>query len=158
MERRRLPLGIATALIACIACASGAAPASADNGNSWTANGATACEKYLTKDVLAAIYSSPPGPAARDDANSCHAGGLYITLKVADVALFKQELPNIPFAHSMAGVGDAALWNHAGGFSAVKSPNRGCDISAIVGQPPKIHDEALAQKLGEICNKLFALP
>jgi hypothetical protein len=59
----------------------------------------------------------------------------------------------------MAGVGDGAYWNPAGAVSAVKGPDRGCDVS-VVGAPyvTKIRDEALGRKLGEICNKLFALP
>jgi hypothetical protein len=140
-----------------IACAPGGASASGDNGTSWTANGASACENYLTPNVLAAILTMPAGPAARLDADYCHTSSIYIHLTVADVDVFRQEVPHIAFAHPMVGVGDAAFWNQAGAFSAVKRPNRRCDIS-IVGPPPKIHDYALAQKLGEICNKLFALP
>jgi hypothetical protein len=142
---------------ACLACALGGASASADNGKSWTANGASACEKYLTPDVLASILTAPAGPSARLDADYCHTGSIYIHLTVANVEVFRQELPGIAFAHPMVGVGDAAFWNQAGAFSAVKRPDRRCDIS-VVGPPPKIHDEELAQKLGEICNKLFALP
>jgi hypothetical protein len=126
-------------------------------GNAWIANGATACEKYLTPDVVSAILVSPAGPAQRIDANSCHAGMIYITLKVADIDEFRLEIPRIAFAHPIAGVGDAAFWNQGGGFSAVKGHDRGCDIS-VVGAPVKIHDAALGQKLGEVCNKLFALP
>jgi hypothetical protein len=142
---------------ACIVCASGGVSGATGNGKSWTANGATACERYLTQDVVAAILTTPPGPAARLDSDLCHSGSIYIHLVVANVAVFKMEVPNIAFAHPMGGVGDAAFWNPAGAFSSVKSPDRGCDIS-IAGPPPKIHEEALARKLGEICNKLFALP
>jgi hypothetical protein len=142
---------------ACIACAPGTGSASTETGKSWTANGATACEKFLTPDVVAAILVTPEGPAARLDTDLCHYGSIYIHLIVANVAVFRQEVPRIAFAHPMAGVGDAAFWNQAGALSSVKRPDRGCDIS-VVGPPPKIHDAALAQKLGEICNKLFALP
>jgi hypothetical protein len=143
---------------ACIACASpGGASASTDSGKSWTANGAAACGKYLTPDVVAAILVAPAGPAARLDTDYCHTGSIYIHLIVANLEVFRQEVPHIAFAHPIAGVGDAAFWNQAGALSAVKRPDRGCDIS-VVGPPPKIHDEALARKLGEICNKLFALP
>jgi hypothetical protein len=154
MDTRILLLGVAAA---CSAFALSVTPTFADNGNSWTANGGSACEKYLTPDVLAAILTSPAGPAARLDADMCHTGSIYIHLKVANVVVFRQEVSNIAFAHPIDGVGDAAFWNQAGALSAVKRPDRGCDIS-VVGPPPKIHDEALAQKLGEICNKLFALP
>jgi hypothetical protein len=59
----------------------------------------------------------------------------------------------------MTGVGDAAFWNHAGALSAVKGHERGCNIS-VIGEAygMKLQDEALAQKLGQVCNKLFALP
>jgi hypothetical protein len=154
MDTRILLHSIAAA---CIACAPGGASASTDNGKSWTANGAAACEKYLTPDVVAAILTAPAGPAARLDTDLCHTGSIYIHLIVANIDVFRQEVPHIAFAHPMVGVGDAAFWNQAGALSAVKRPDRGCDIS-VVGPPPKIHDEALAQKLGEICNTLFALP
>ncbi len=108
-------------------------------------------------DVLAAILSSPAGPAERLDTDLCRTGSIYIHLTVANVEVFKQEVPRIIYAHPFSGVGDAAFWNPAGAFSSVKRPNRGCDIS-VIGPPPKIHEEALARKVGEICNKLFALP
>lgn len=58
-----------------------------------------------------------------------------------------------------AATGCDAVWNQAGAISAVKGHDRGCNIS-IVGVPEqmKIHDAALGQKLGEVCNQLFALP
>ena len=127
-------------------------------GSAWTANGATACEKYLTPDVVAAVLRNPAGHARRLDANSCNVGPIYITLKVADIDVFRLEVPRIFGAHPMNGVGDGAFWNGAGAFSAVKGHDRGCDISVIDPGAPKIHDAALGQKLGDICNKLFAIP
>ena len=61
-------------------------------------------------------------------------------------------------AHPISGFGDGAYWNGAGAFSAVKGHDRGCDISVIDPGAPKIHNAELGQKLGEICNKLFAIP
>jgi len=128
-------------------------------GSAWTANGATACGKYLTPDVTAAILVAPAGPAQRLDANTCHAGIIYISLKVANVEVFRQEIPRIAGAHRIAGIGDAAYWNEAGALSSAKGLDRGCDISIVgVPQQMKIHNAELGQKLGEICNKLFALP
>jgi hypothetical protein len=134
-------------------------------GADWTANGATACEKYLTPDVVAAILLKPDGGKSHPiDATSCiyqteHAGSIGIILKTADIDVFRAELPRIAFAHPISGVGDAAFWNPGGGFSAVKGHSRGCDMSVLmVPYDTKIHEDALAQKLGEICNKLFALP
>jgi hypothetical protein len=152
-------LAAALAIAAVLAMLAFTAPALAapGAGNAWIDNGATACEKYLTHDVVAAILLSPAGAPQRVDAHSCHTGMIYITLKVADIDVFRPEIPRIAFAHPIGGVGDGAFWNEAGGFSAVKGHDRGCDIS-VVGAPAKIHDAALEQKLGEICNKLFALP
>ncbi len=61
-------------------------------------------------------------------------------------------------AHLMAGVGDGAYWNEAGAVSAAKGHDRGCDISIVAPQEAKVQGAALGQKLGEICNQLFALP
>jgi hypothetical protein len=127
-------------------------------GSAWTANGATACEKYLTPNVVAAILSNPAGKPRRLDANSCNLGAIYITLKVADIDEFRPEIPRIAFAHTITGVGDGAFWNEAGALSAVKGHDRGCDISVIEPGASKIHNAELGQKLGDICNKLFAIP
>jgi hypothetical protein len=107
---------------------------------------------------VAAILRRPAGAAQRIDASSCHAGPIYITLKNTSVDVFRQELPMIVGAHAMAGVGDGAFWNQAGAVSAVKGHDRGGDISVIDPGAPKIHGEALGQKLGAVCNRLFGLP
>ena len=126
----------------------------------WTANGATACEKYLTPEFIAAVLGDKPEPAKVTGPNSCmtKSGSLYITLSVKDVTEFRRELPRIAGVHLLSGVGDAAYWNGSGAVSAVKSPNRACLIGVLVQQSAKIHDEELGKKLGEVCNKLFALP
>ena len=76
----------------------------------------------------------PAEAPQRLDANSCHAGIIYITLKVADIDAFRLQLPLIAGVHRMTGVGDAAYWNEAGAVSAVKGHDRGCDISVTVPQ------------------------
>jgi hypothetical protein len=163
MNTRTLLSSIAAA---CMVAALGAyAPVSANGApapvtaHGWTANGASACEKYLTPDIVGAILSKAPGPAVRIDAASCNTGSIYVSLLVADVDVFKQEISRIVGAHPMTGVGDAAFWNQAGALSSVKGHDRGCNIS-VIGEAyaTKLHDEALARKLGEVCNKLFALP
>src|ERR1700722_3405408 len=134
------------------------APAAPPTGSAWIDNGATSCAKYLTPDVVAAILRSPAGAPRRLDAHSCNVGPIYITLKVADIDVFRQELSMIAGVHRMSGVGDGAYWNEAGAFSSVKGHDRGCDISVIDPGAPKIHNAELGQKLGDICNKLFATP
>ncbi len=136
---------------------SAAAAGASTNGADWIANGADACEKFLTPDVVAAILRTPVGKPERLDADSCRAGGIHISLKVADIDAYRLELPRIVGTHPMDGVGDGAYWNQAGAVSAVKGHDRGCDIS-VIGAPTKVQGAALGQKLGEICNKLFALP
>ncbi len=133
--------------------------ATATPGSAWTGNGATACEKYLTPDVVGAILSIPAGQPRRLDANSCNSGPIYITLNVADIDVFRMEVPRIVGAHPIGGIGDGAYWNEAGALSAVKGHDRGCDISVIgYAGALKVHNAALGQKLGDICNKLFAIP
>jgi hypothetical protein len=143
----------------CTALAFGVCIAAPTPGQAWTANGASACEKYLTPDVLAAVLVAPGGTAQRIDANSCHTGIIYVSLNTENVSSFRLKLPMIAGVHLMSGVGDAAYWNEAGAVSSAKGKDRGCDI-AIVAAPGqlKLHHAELGEKLGEICNKLFALP
>lgn len=152
----RLPVLVFAGLMATLSITTGK-PALA-GGGAWVENGATACEKYLTPDAVATILRNPAGHPRRLDANSCNVGPIYITLKVEDIAVFRQEIPSIVGAHPISGFGDAAYWNAAGAFSAVKGHGRGCDISVIDPGAPKIHNAELGQKFGEICNKLFGIP
>lgn len=145
----RLALAVAGILVCSAVSAS---------GQSWTANGATACNRYLTPDAVATIVRIPAGPPQRLDAHSCHAGIVYISLNAVDIDVFRAELPRIAGVHLMTGIGDGAYWNEAGAVSAVKGHDRGCVISVIAPQLAKIHNAAPGQKLGAICNKLFALP
>ena len=153
----RLP-PLALAAVLAILAFTAPALAASGSGSAWTTNGATACEKYLTPDVVAAILRNPAGKPRRLDANSCNVGPIYITLIVADIDVFRLEIPRILGSHPISGFGDGAYWNGAGALSAVKGHDRGCDISVIDPGAPKIHNAELGQKLGEICNKLFAIP
>lgn len=136
----------------------------ASNATDWTANGATACDKYLTPDVVAAILVDPAGHSHRLTAQSCefqtqHSGNIGITLKVGNVDAFRQQMKMIAATNPMTGLGDAAYWNEAGAVSSVKG-NRGCDIEAfgVAFGATKLRGEALAKQLGGICAKLYALP
>ena len=129
------------------------------DAQAWISNGGTACQKFLTPDVVAGILKLPPGPPKQNDATSCNTGTIYITLSVANMALFQHQSKTVVGANTISGIGDAAYWNHAGALASVKGPDRGCDISVISDRfGTKLQDEALAKKLGEICNKLYALP
>jgi hypothetical protein len=153
----KLPSLAFAAVLAMLAFTAPALAASG-GGSAWIDNGGTACEKYLTPDVVAAILRAPAGHPRQLDAHSCNVGPIYISLKVSDIDVFRQELPMIAGVHRMDGVGDGAYWNEAGAFSAVKGHDRGCEISVIDPGASKIHNAELGQKLGEICNKLFAIP
>jgi hypothetical protein len=154
-----LPSLLQSLAVLCTALSLGVCIAAPTPGQAWTANGASACEKYLTPDVLAAVLVTPSGTAQPMDANSCHTGIIYVSLNTENVSSFRLKLSMITGVHLMSGVGDAAYWNEAGAVSAAKGKDRGCDI-AIVGAPGqfKLHHAELGEKLGEICNKLFALP
>lgn len=143
--------------------ASPSATGSAATGQDWTSNGATACDKYLTPDVVAEILTYPAGHVSPNGEHSCGFQGAYasiwITLNLQDIDVFRAERPRIVGTHPLSGVGDDAYWNEAGAISAVKGHKRGCDMSVVGARgSTKIHDEELGKKLGEICNKLFALP
>jgi hypothetical protein len=129
----------------------------ADTTAAWTANGGTACEKYLTPAVTDAILNSHAAPPKKTDSTSCNSYPIYIKLSMAQVAAFRAQLPRIAGAHSIKGIGDAAYWNEGGALSAVKG-DRGCVINVLVPGSAKVTGEALAQKLGAVCERLFALP
>jgi hypothetical protein len=154
----RFPALAFAAVLATLAFTAPALAAPGSSGSAWIDNGATACDKYLTPAVVAAILAAPAGHPQRVDAHSCHVGPIYINLIVADIDIFRAELPMIFQAHSIGGIGDGAYWNGAGALSAVKGHDRGCDISVIDPGAPKIHNAELGQKLGDVCNKLFAIP
>src|ERR1035438_2920906 len=79
----RLP---ALALPAVLAMLAFTAPTpAAAGGGAWIDNGATACEKYLTPDVMATILRIPGAHPRRLDAHSCNVGPIYISLKDADI-------------------------------------------------------------------------
>ena len=126
---RRLPAAAFAALLAIPAFIAPTPIVAA--GGAWIDNGATACEKYLTPDVVASILRSPAGKPRRLDAHSCNVGPIYISLIVADIDVFRMEVPNIFGAHPIAGIGDGAFWNGAGALSSVKGHSRGCEISVI---------------------------
>jgi hypothetical protein len=74
----------------CVANA-GLAAGSARFDDVWNANGATACEKFLTPGVTAGILQSPADAATKDSATSCHRGPIYITLLTV---IFKRRAPS----------------------------------------------------------------
>jgi hypothetical protein len=140
--------------------ASGSAP-SAVAGSDWASNGATACEKFLTPDFVAQIFPKPEGHAKKLAGWSCSYetadfSNINITLMNAGAAAFEADQKNLSNPVPLSGVGDKAV-NSMTGVEAVKG-NRMCDIGVMPPFGNKLSGEALAHKLGEVCNKLFALP
>jgi len=136
-----------------------AAPAASAN---WTANGATACDRYLTPAVVAEILKNPAGHGKPTSAWSCayetsDYGNINITLMAVGAAGLDAHLKYLADPTPLAGVGDKAV-RTAIGIEAVKGANRMCSIDAMPPFAMKVSGEALAQKLGAICNQLFALP
>jgi hypothetical protein len=130
-------------------------------GSNWTANGATACDTYLTPAVVAEILKTPAGHGKRLSAWSCAYetadGNIDITLMAVGTAGLDLDLKNLPDPTPLAGVGDKAVRTMLG-IEAAKGTNRMCNIDVMPPFAAKVSGEALAQKLGAICNQLFALP
>lgn len=134
------------------------APAISTTHQRWPANGAGACAKYFSPDFVGAVLGGSPEAAKVTSDSSCLSGMLYITLNSISAEQFRRRMPLIAGTHPISGIGDVAYWNEAGTVSSAKGQGRGCNIGVIVPQMAKLEKEALAQKLGTICNSLFALP
>ncbi len=134
------------------------APAVSTKQPRWAANGGGACTKYFTPDFVGAVLGGSTEPAKVTSDSSCLSGMLYITLNSISAEHFRQQMPLIAATHPISGIGDVAFWNEAGTVSSAKGQGRGCNIGVILPSQAKLQREVLAQKLGTICNKLFALP
>lgn len=154
---------IACALYMATGCTQGhdasAAPA---NATGWTANGATACDKYLNPDFIGAIFKNPAGHSKKLSAQACSYetadfASISITLIAAGPAAFQAHQQYLTDPVPLPGVGDKAV-RTATGIEAIKGNSRMCDIDVMPPFGNRLQGEALAQKVGEVCNKLFALP
>ena len=167
MNRSTKYLTLVSAVCALVAASHGTPRGS--SGGPWIANATTACEKYLTPDLVAAIWGTPGGqakPVATGNPRvqacvfqSASPGrNIKITLNTDGPASFdagqKYLVDPVPLPH----VGDKASLT-GDGIVAVKGTDRTCHIDTIgnIGSI-KLSRQALGQKLGEICNQLFALP
>jgi hypothetical protein len=132
------------------------------SGSGFANGGGLACEKYLTPDVIAAILNGAPGERKKLSPQSCSvtttddAGNLTITLTNATPQGFDAYQKYLVDPQPLSGVGDRAVQSMIG-ISSIKGNNMGCDIDA--GGAPgslKLRGKALGDKLGAICNKIFA--
>jgi hypothetical protein len=144
---------------------SAAAAVGSTVGGDWAANAATACEKYLTPDVIAGIWIHPGGHfKAGEDEQACSyqsdnsGAAIAIMLAKDGPDSFDAGYKYLVDPAPLPNVGDRASLT-ANGIVAVKGDDRTCHIDVYGNHGSlKVSREALGQKLGEICNKLFALP
>lgn len=146
--------------------ASPTTPATSTDAGAWVNNGASACGKYLTPDVTGAVFKSPAGQSHQSDSRSCtfetahppnsDFSTINIYLRDGGADSFDMD-PTTRNGTPLQGVGDKAVRTLEDGVQAVK----GARICSITVKPPfgnKIKGEAMAQELGQVCTKLFALP
>ncbi len=157
-------------LVAAFCVAGGHSNTSAQAGTAasgaWIANGLAACEKYLTPDVVALIWGDPAGQSkALDTRSSSSKACLFqsadhnirIQLSTDGPASFDAARQYLVDPAPLPNVGDKASLTGEG-IVAVKGANRTCRIDTVANSGSvKLSRQALGQKLGEICNKLFAL-
>jgi len=129
------------------------------SGGAWTSLGATACAKYFTPDVNAALMTGPGTPKTRN-ATSCTVeaagGSIQLSLISENVASFNAGVNFLPDTVPLPGVGDRALQD-AVGITAYKAPDRVCTFVLVADEGYfKQSGAQLGQTLGAVCNKLFA--
>lgn len=165
---RRSSIALACLLAACSQGASTStsntsATASANKAASdWVHQGATVCETHLTPAVVGEILKSPDGRSKSLGAQACAfetPGGssISVTLTLGGVAGLDAHMPYLGDVSPLAGVGDKAV-RTAAGIEAAKGKDRLCAIDVMPPFAAKLSGDALAEKLGAICNELFALP
>jgi hypothetical protein len=158
--------GITLAVVLCASsgCSKSSGSGAGGGGSAWMQNGASACGKYLSHDLVAAILSNPTGTSKTLSSQACSftsadsGGSISITLTNAGPAAFEAYQKYLVDPVPLPGVGDKASQSLIG-IDAVKGADRSCSIDA--GGAPgslKLHGAQLGQELGAICNQLFALP
>ncbi len=148
-----------------------ATPAVSTNATSpdpdgWVNNGASACARYLTPELIGAIFKTSSGQSHQSDSRSCtfeaaHQANsdfstINLYLRDGGTDVFDMD-PMTRNGTPIQGVGDKAVRTQEDGIQAVKGER----ICSIYVKPPfgnKLAGEPMAQKLGEVCTKLFALP
>ena len=140
-------------------------PPAADD-DQWLLNGPTACAKYLTPDEITAVFGSASGDSQPNGPHACtfstaHAPNtdystINIYLSSGGSVVFDQDV-DTKNGTPLSGVGDKAVRTQEDGVQAVKGDHI-CNIGVKPPAGNKLQGDALARKLGEVCNKLFSLP
>ncbi|HEY7896324.1 MAG TPA: hypothetical protein VIC24_15590 [Gemmatimonadaceae bacterium] len=138
---------------------SAAGSSAGGSGGDWTSLGATACAKYFTPEINAALLPGPGTPKTRS-AKSCTVGtaggNIQLSLASENLASFNAGAQYLPDTVPLPGVGDRALQD-AVGITAYKAPDRVCTIELVANEGFfKQSGAQLGQTLGGVCNKLFA--
>jgi hypothetical protein len=163
---RWTPLAVLIVAASCAGAGCSKTPVSprSTSAGAWITNGAAACARYLSHDVVSAILTNPSGSAKTLSAQACSyttndsAGTITITLTNAGPSAFDDYQKYLVNPEPLHGVGDKASQSMIG-IVAVKGADRNCSIDA--GGAPgslRLRGAELGQKLGAICNQLFALP
>ncbi|MGH7647241.1 MAG: hypothetical protein ACREND_03920, partial [Gemmatimonadaceae bacterium] len=140
-----LRYGIPAAICVFAACSRGASASGKGGGSTggaggsssgqWIANGATACDKYLTPDVVGKFMANPDGKVGTRTPQGCvfemadGGGNISITLDNGGPTSFTAMRPYWTNPVALAGVGDSAVQTLTG-IAAVKGKDRGCSIDA----------------------------
>lgn len=136
--------------------------------SAWTKNGASACQKLLTAEVLGTFLVHPAGkseplPSGEGCIYGSDLGSTTLRIDLSDhitsddwERLIKR---NDPKAIALPGVGDKAMRvDNSYAVDAWKNGRR-CSVRLIpLDEATKLTGEPLAKKLGGICNQVFALP
>lgn len=172
-----LHLRIRLIIISCAACAFGAcqqdtsssAPGAAGAStetHAWVKNGGAACDRYLTPDLIGAIFKDASGQSHQQDSQACTFEAAHQpNTDYSTISIYLRDGGDLVFdgdpmtknGTPLQGVGDKAVRTQEDGVQAVKGEH----ICSIFVKPPfghKLKGDAMAQKLGEVCNKLFTLP
>ena len=176
MKCHRLSIGVVLSLTLCVSSAcsqptshapvgpnSDASSASTTTSNSisWSSNGSTACAQYLTPEFVGQVFDKPTGESKRLSDWSCSydtPGGSNISITLIDAGASSFDTdPNAQGATPVSGIGDKAVRTTTG-IEAYKSRHGICQIDVMPPFAVKLKGDALASELGEVCNKLFALP
>lgn len=146
--------------------AGAASPPTADTTDQWVLNGATACARYLTPDEITAVFGKASGDSQPNGPHACtfsaaHAPNtdystINIYLSSGGSAVFDEDV-DTKNGTPLSGVGDKAVRTQEDGVQAVKGDHI-CNIGVKPPYGNKLQGDALALKLGEVCNKLFSLP
>ncbi|MGH6739466.1 MAG: hypothetical protein ACREDY_10650 [Bradyrhizobium sp.] len=156
---------LSSTLLTCSLCAAALCSTSthaANAASTWIANGGTACNRFLTPDVVGKIFKNPAGESKKSTEQGCRFetpdfAMISITLTAGGPAVLDAHMKYLDNPLPLSGVGDKAVRTRSG-IEAVKGNDRMCGIDVMPPFGNKISGEALALELGAICNKLFALP